>query len=113
MTHDVGYLLRVEHEIDRHEDGAGPGNGEPERGEGVRVSGEDRHAVSGAHALGGQPVRELVADGVEFGVGPGDIAAGDGRPVGQTGGRSSQQVAERLPVNEGVRHGTANRRLRA
>jgi hypothetical protein len=85
MAQDVGGLVGLEHEVDRHQHRAQPGERKAQRRKAVRVARQQ---------------------GVELGIGPGGKATDDGRLCRQPQGAAAQGIGNRLASNRGV-HGVS------
>ncbi len=101
VAKDVGHLVGLEHEVDGHQHRAPARDGEAQRREAVRVARQHGHAVAFFHAQVGQAGGQARDEGVEIGVGPAGVAAGDGELVGQAQGGSVQCVGDGLAAHHG------------
>jgi hypothetical protein len=99
MTQDVGHLVGLEHEVDRHQHCAQPRQRKAQGGKPVRVARQHRHAVALAHPTPGQPGGQARDQGVELGKGPGRIATDDGGLGGQTQRGAAQGVRDGLAAD--------------
>ena len=81
VAQDVGHLVGLQHEVDRHQDGAQPRQRKAQRGKAVRVARQHRHAVATPDAALRQAGRQARDQRVELGIGPARVAAGDGQLV--------------------------------
>ena len=87
-------LVRIEHEVDRHQHRADPGQREPERRKGVRIAREHGEAVALFHAEAEQAAAEPIADRVHLGKGPADIAAAHRELARLAARRTAQEIAD-------------------
>ncbi len=99
VAQDVGHLVGLEHEVDRHQHRATAGQRKAQRGKTVRVARQHGHLVAFANADAEQPGGQAADQRVELGVGPLRAAADDGGLVGQAGGGAVQGVGDGLAAN--------------
>jgi hypothetical protein len=102
MAQDVGRLIGVEHEVDRHQHRAQPGQCKTQRSKTMRVARQHAHMLALGHALGLQAGGQAADDGIKFTPGPGHIGTQDGGLVGQPGGGAVQQVGQGLAADGGM-----------
>ena len=104
VLEDEGRLLRLEHEIDRHQHGAEPRQRKAQRREGMAVARQDGDPGTLTNAARGKARGQAIAQRREFRVAPGGVAADDGGLVGKALGAAMQQIRQRLAAKRGV-HG--------
>jgi len=89
-------LVRIQHEVDRHEDRADPGDGKAQSREGVRIARQHRDTVALADSQPAQSPAEAVADRIHLRKAPGDVATDQCR-LGRIAMRgAAQQIADRM-----------------
>lgn len=87
-------LVRIEHEVDRHQHRADPRHSETQRGEGVRVARQHGEAIPLLHAKAQQAAAKTVADRVHLGKGPAHATAAHRKLARLARRRSAQQIAD-------------------
>ena len=101
VAQDVGHFVGLEHEVDRHQHRAQPRQREAQRREAVRVARQHGHLVAAGDAALRQPGRQAADQGIELGIGPARVAAGNGQLGGQALGGAAQQIADGLAADGG------------
>src|SRR5439155_15671254 len=87
---------RVQHEIDRHEDGPYACDRKTYGGKRMRVSRQDRNPIALRDASVEQGVSDSMADAIELGIRPPNIAANDRVLVRDAPGRAPENFADVL-----------------
>ena len=103
VLEDEGRLLRLEHEVDRHQHGAEP---RQRKTQAPRRHGELRARMATRVPLpmprAARPAARRSHSVVEFRVAPGGVAADDRGLVGKALGAAMQQIRQRLAAKRGV-----------
>jgi hypothetical protein len=102
VAQDVGHLVGLEHEVDRHHHRAPAGQREAQRGKAVRVARQHGHLVALGHADARQARGQAADQGVELGIGPLRVAADDGGLGGQALRGAAQGVGDGLAADHRV-----------
>ena len=102
MAQDVGHLVGIEHEVDRHHDRTAPCQCKAQGGKSMRVAGQHRHLVALSHAHLGQPCRQSRDQGIELGIGPGGLATDNACFVRQSNCRAAQGIGNGLAAHYGM-----------
>ena len=87
-------LVRIEHEVDRHQHRADPRHREAQRGEGMRIAREHGETVALPDAEPEQAAAEPVADRIHLGKGPAHAAAAHRELVRLAARRAAQEIAD-------------------
>ncbi len=111
VVENEGDVVGAEHEIDRNHDRAQPHQRVAQGDKAVRIAGEHRDLVAAPDPARGEARGQPLRDGVKFGIGPADRAAGKAEPARNALGAAPQRVAQRLPAQIGV-HGSSPTRAR-
>ncbi len=104
VTQDVGQLVGIQHEVDRHQHRAGARDRKAHRDEGMRVAREYRDLVAHADADAAQPPRHAVHDGIKSGIAPAHVAAHHRGTLRHTARAAPQQVPQRLSPGNRYTH---------
>ncbi|MCY1534985.1 hypothetical protein D9M68_703710 [compost metagenome] len=103
VAQDVGNLVGLEHEVDRHQHRAAARQGEAQRCEAVGIARQNGHLVPLIHAQASQTRGQAADQRVELGVGPLGGAADDGGLARQTQGGAVQGVGNGLAAHHRVK----------
>ena len=106
VLEDEGDVVRLQHEVDRHHDGAEAHQRVAQRDEAVGVAREHGDPVAPPDPAAREPCRQPLASGVEFAVGPARRPAGETEPVRNALRAAAQRVGERL-APDGRVHGSS------
>ena len=115
MVEDEGDLVRLQHEVDRHHDGAEAHQGVAQRDEAVGIARQHGDPVAPPDSAARESRRQPLARGVEGAIAPARRPAGEAEPAGNALRAAAQRVGERLTTERGVHESslTADRRLGA